>query len=457
MANISSTKSTNQTTADKATTSAEKKQQSWVKIAAVIGIGFIIILFAFKVFAPNNVSISGSIKYNGLKPEDATQGKVVILQKEIGEKEYETAVDNVKLKDNVSWEWTGAEEGKTYQLVAYIDYKGQRIADSSTLTVTAPTSNQVLTFNVTSEDLPNTEVSGVVTISGELDLNGYIPTGSYVNIYAKEKDQDAFEPLSQGIPAEDGRKLSWSAAKAGVYYTFQGELYDANGTFIGESNDITIVGPASGQVMRIDSQAKAPAETVSISGIVNLNGPTQPNSTILLLQRKPGDKNYTAFDRIPAVSGSKWSWDKAKSGQQYEISASLQVNEKDTSVGNVLNVTAPATDEVITINTNFSLTPPTQAPTFSCGNQQEGRWNVTLTFQSIANAAQYYLQAGINQGSGDLLGERVSATGGNVTRNILVNDGQTNYARYAYTFDTSCSSQQCFSGSSPTLIFKCPN
>ena len=188
--------------------------------------------------------------------------------------------------------------------------------------------------------------------------------------------------------------------------------------------------------------------------MVIINGPTEPNSTVLL-QRKPGEQNYTAFDRIPAVSNSKWSWDEAVSGQSYEISASLQVNEKDTSVGNVLRVIVPTEDETITINTNFSLTPPTQTPTATCGNQQEGRWSASITFPAVENAAQYYLQVGTSQGSGDLIAERTSSTGGNVTRNVLVNDGQTNYARYAYTFDSACTQQQCFSGASPTLVFKC--
>lgn len=119
-----------------------------------------------------------------------------------------------------------------------------------------------------------------------------------------------------------------------------------------------------------------------ISGVVIINGPTEPNSTVLL-QRKPGEQNYTAFDRIPAISNSKWSWDEAVSGQSYEISASLQVNEKDTSVGNILRVTVPTEDETITINTNFSLTPPT--PDSNCnmrksaGRQMECKYYISCS------------------------------------------------------------------------------
>ncbi len=435
-----------------------EQQRSLLKIIVGFAIGFILILALFKIFAPNKSAISGSIQYNGIKPDDPSKGKVVVQEREIGQSDYQTAIDNVSLKDGASWSWGGAQEGKTYQMKAYIEYQGKRIADSSTVTVTAPAINQILVFNVTADDLPASVTQNTnVTISGTLDLNGFILDGSTVSILEKEKgaDNSTYVVLGSG-PAVDGRKLSWNAAKAGTYYTFKGQLYNPSGVLIGESEELTTVAPASNQTLKIESTETAPDQIVSVSGVVMLNGPTQPNSTILLLQRKPGERNYTAFDRIAAVNNSNWSWDKAESGQAYEISASLQVNEKDTSVGNVLNVTAPASDEVITINTNFSLTPPTQAPSASCGNQQEGRWNVAITFPGVTNAAQYYLRAGTSQGSSDLLGERTAATGGNVTRNILVNDDRSNFAAYAYSFDSTCNQQQCFSGESPTLEFKCP-
>jgi len=436
----------------------EENQKSLIKIIASLAIGFFLIFILFKIFQPNPATISGSIKYNGIKPEDPSQGKVVVEQREVGETQYEIAIDYVPLEDNASWSWKDAQEGKTYQIRAYVQYQGKRIADSTTVTVTAPASSQNLIFNVTAKDIPSSgdKPSDTVTISGILNLNGYVPDGSFVNILSREGSTGDFQTLTQGITAVDGRKLTWNAAKAGVYYTFRGQLYDVNGNLIGTSEDVSIVGPASGQVLTIDSIAQAPAEKTSISGQVILNGPTQPNSSILLLQRKPGDKNFTAFDRIAAVSGAKWNWDNALSGQAYEISASLQVNEQDTSVGNVLRVTAPAENETITINTNYSLTPPTQTPSVSCGNQQDGRWNAVITFPAIANAAQYFMQVGTSQGSRDTFSERTNATGGNVTRNVLVNQDQSYYSAYAYTFDTSCSSQQCFSGSSPTLVFKCP-
>lgn len=438
----------------------KEQNKSLLKIIVGLAIGFVLILALFKIFQPNSATISGSIKYNGIKPDDPSQGKVVVEQREIGEVNYEVAVDNVPLEDNAAWAWEDAIEGNTYQVRAYVEYQGKRIADSTTVTVTAPAASQNLTFNVTAEDIPSaggdSSETDTVTISGKLNLNGYVPDGSYVNILSREGNSGDFTILAQGIPAVDGRKLEWDAAEAGVYYTFRGELYDVNGTSIGTSENVSIVGPATGQTLTIDSTAQAPAQKTSISGTVVLNGPTQQNSSILLLQRKPGDANYTAFDRIPAISGSQWSWDDAVSGQAYEISASLQVNETDTSVGNVLRVTAPAENETITINTNFSLPAPSQMPTASCGNQSGSNWNASITFPAISNAAQYYLQVGTSQGSGNLLGERTNATGGNVTRNVLVTDGQTNYARYAYTYDTSCTSQQCFSGSSPTLVFKCP-
>lgn len=435
----------------------DEQKKSLLKIIAGLAIGFILILAVFRIFAPNSATISGVIRYNGIKPQDPSQGKIVVEERELGQSQYQVAVNNVPLKDNQTWAWENAIEGKTYQIIARLEYQGKTITESSTITVTAPAQAQVLTFNVTSNDIPNSSGQGTVTISGNLNLNGYVPDGSYVNILSREGNSGDFEVLAQGIPAIDGRKMSWNAAKAGVYYTFQGQLFDPNGTNIGTSDNVTVVGPASGLTMTINSSETAPNEKTSISGQIVINGPTQPHSTVLLLEKKPGDSTYDAFDRIPAVSGSTWSFDNAENGQAYEISASLQVNEQDTSVGNVLKVTSPADDQTITINSNFSLNPPSQQPTFSCGNQQNGQWNAALTFPGISNASQYYLQVGTTQGGSDLLSERVNTTGGNIIRNVLVNDGVTNYARYAYTYDTSCNSQQCFSGYSPALTFKCPH
>ena len=430
-----------------------------LKILLGVGLGLLLLIIIFRAFSPNYVVISGNIQYNGITPDDPTIGKVVLLAKEPGDSDFKTVNNNIPLEDQAFWHWDQASEGVTYQLKAYVEVDGQRIADSSTITVTAPSVDQVLIFNVTAEDLPMSLLIGSpATISGQVDLNGYIPPGSTIALYGKEKGAQDFVPGATGLAAVDGTQVSWDGAKTGTSYTFYGTLIGPDGAEIGSSEEVIVVAPAANQRIRIDSTVKPPDEIVNISGTVRLNGSTQPNSTILLLQRKPGEGNYHAFDRIPAVNNSRWTFDEAVSGAEYEITASLQVNEVNTTSGNVIRVTAPAANEVITIDSMFSLNPPTQAPQAVCTGRSEGSssWNVVLTFPVIKDATQYWVEAGRSQGARDILGQRVDAGSSPVQRNIVVEENATTYSRYAYAFNSSCREEQCFSSYSPTLTFKCP-
>lgn len=433
------------------------QQKTIIKVIAGLIIGFLIVFVIVRLLQPDPVTISGTIHYNGIQPEDPTRGKVVLLQKEVGETDYQTANDNVPLEVDAFWHWDKAIQGTTYNIKAYVEVDGKRIADSTEITVTAPSVNQVLVFNVTKADLPASITEGeIVSITGSLDLNGYIPEGSTVLIQGRLKDDDNWIN-GETFVASDGRKLSYDEATAGEAYQFRGILYDTSGVEIGRSTTLTVAAPATNQVIRIHSEAEAPEETAAISGKITLNGAIEPNSTILMLQKLPGDKNYTAFDRIPAVNGSTWKFDEAVSGAKYDITATLQVNEQDVSKGTVLTVTAPAENEVITIDTNFSLNPPTQEPSTACVNQQEGRWNVTITYKAVNNAKQYHLQAGSSQGGTNVLNETTNATGSDITRNVLINAGQDYYTRYAYSTSSGCSENQCFSSYSPTRVFRCDN
>lgn len=428
-----------------------------LKVLLGVGLGLLFLLIVFKAFSPSYAVISGNIKYNGITPDDSSRGRVVLLQKLVNERDFATANSNVKLEDNAFWHWDKAEEGKTYQLKAFVEIDGKRIADSSIITVTAPSVDQVLVFNITVSDLPLSLIEGSPsTISGELDLNGYVPNGSTVTVYGREQGETEFSVAASGLSAQDGLPLSWDAARRGTNYTFYAVLIGPDGLNIGESSKVTVAAPSTGQTLRIDSSAKPPDETVRISGSIRLSGPTDSNSTVLLLQRTPGETNFHAFDRVPAVNNATWVFDEAVSGKTYELTASLQVNEVNTTSGTVLRVTAPAKGEVITIDTRFSLNPPSQSPTAVCRDKSDNRWNVILSFPTVENASQYWVEAGTSPGQRDLLSQRVAATATAIQRNILINEGVSTFVRYAYSLNSACREEQCFSSFSPTLVFRCP-
>ena len=92
----------------------EKEQRkTLIKVIAGLIIGFLIVFAFFRLLQPDQVIISGTVQYNGIQPEDPTRGKVVVLEKEVGETDYRTANDNVPLEVNAFWNWDKATEGTT--------------------------------------------------------------------------------------------------------------------------------------------------------------------------------------------------------------------------------------------------------------------------------------------------------------------------------------------------------
>jgi hypothetical protein len=201
----------------------------------------------------------------------------------------------------------------------------------------------------------------------------------------------------------------------------------------------------------------APVVTASISGTVTLKGPVEQNSTILLLGRKIGDKEYTAIDRKPAVNNTAFEYPNAREGETYEITAALQVNEQNTATGNELTVTAPALNQIITIDTGVNLPPPQELPiVVSCGNPDAtNHYNVTLSVPKIATAKAYYAEVGTTAGSDDTFAKGFKAP--TQEFKAYVEKGRQYFSRYAYTLCTDClvTDTGNWSSWSPTLGFVC--
>lgn len=90
----------------------------------------------------------------------------------------------------------------------------------------------------------------------------------------------------------------------------------------------------------------------TVSGTINLNGVIPSGATITLQQREYKENTtFAAFaEGLAAKDGEKWSFADAKAGTSYEIQADLMVNGKMVSQSSPLLVTAPATDEELTLN-----------------------------------------------------------------------------------------------------------
>jgi len=424
--------------------------------------------FGFKDFPfLNNLfskkaSIAGVIDYNGIKPE---KGTIVLKSRQLGEAEFETVKDNIKIEDGVTWSWDEAGEGKTYDLEAALEIGDTEVAVSNLITVTAPAVDEELTFHLTKDDLSKVKQDGgfaevsQVSISGAIDLNGYVPPKSKIEILAKSSEEDNFKSVVDDVEAKDGAEWKWDKAEAGEKYEIKAVLESDNKN-IGTSKSVTVAAPATNEFLRIVSAAKHPhpqPQKVTISGRVELNGSVEDNSTFLILERIPGESKYNAVQRVDAVDGQSWKWDQAIAGKEYDMTVALQVNEENVTSAHALTMTAPAKNEVFVINTGVSLPAPSSKPkVLNCGNQSGNQWPVSINFPVVSGAGMYWIQIGTQPGYSDIKNSKEDSKKNNqevVKTNV--NDSQYYYTRYAYAKCRNCTDNQNFSGFSETLKFHC--
>lgn len=427
------------------------------KFGIFIGIALVVFVavLGFELFfnsAKNPPSsISGRLDFNGIKPADQPNQalSIKLMQREKGELEFRDTGVSIPVADRAEWSWTGALSGITYELQAYGYFGTQKFTSSNIIVATAPATDLNLTFNVTMEDVPQelrptpTPAPDVVvkpveaSVSGSIIINGFLPSGSFVTIFGRKAgDENTFQPALERLPAKTGMTWSFNQAEAGVTYDYQAELYNSAGMFIGESPYITVTAPAANEVVTINSMATQPSVPAVISGVVRLQGPVAQNSTILVLQRKVGDTEFSVINRYPAVTNTAWSWSNAVSGTRYEITAPLQVNEQNTASGNTQTVAAPAADVNITIDTGLNLSAPTQLVSVDCGVPDgTNHYNARISIPQQNGAQLYYLEVGTSAGSGNIFANTVKP---NQVTTVYIPGNSPHFARYSFSACTDC-------------------
>lgn len=460
------------------TTTSKPNYARYVVIAAlvILGLGILLLLFGGSRISAEPASISGMVDFNGIAPEDATNpelGQIKLLARDNtnNSDDYTDTLAQIPFADNTMFRWDFAEAGITYDLKAEVYYKNQLIKSSLPVTATAPANGLILRFNVELSDIPESirptprptqpdepEVTEKASVSGVVTINGFIPSGSRVNFFARIAETDArFEPVGDPLPAANGVRFDFENADPGVTYEYQAELYNSVGTFIGESNFLTVTAPASNEVVVVNSTATPPSQAAAISGTITLNGSLQQGSTVILLQRTSGTSEYTVVNRFPASRSITYKWPNAVAGTSYDITAALQVNEANTATGNVQTVTAPATGVNLTIDSNFNLAAPSQTPSAACGDADNtNHFNAVMSLPQIEGAQKYYLEVGTSAGANNTFRGALNA---NQTATVFVPANSPHFARYSYTSCTDCdiNDRTNWAGWSPTLGFQCPN
>jgi hypothetical protein len=447
------------------------------------------------------VIISGSIQYNGIRPLPGNEnlGKVTLYQRVLGETEFTQIPITVPLVSAATWSWSGAENGKTYEIQAAVEFAGREIAKSSTIIVTAPAGGEQLTFNVSADQvpqdllvmsdgsynaesapflptpkltpassfpqasaspIPSPSPTNIVSLSGRVNLSGYVPPNARFVLKVAPEGTEAFQVVTSDIEVKDSAVWIWSGAQVGQRYKVMLELLDKD-IVIGRSEQVVMVAPAANQYLQVASTAKiagqASGERAAIVGKIDLNGPVANNSSILILQRKPGQTAYSPVARIPAADGQTWSFDSALSGTQYEMTAALQVNEQNTSSANAVSLTAPASNIVFRINTNVSLDAPGKPRLLTCGTKKaNGKWPAEVVFDQIQNANSYWLQIGSTAGNNNIYNERRVRSKSNEEKVTLELESNKEYfARYAQAQCIDCRSDQDYSGFSESARIIC--
>lgn len=94
--------------------------------------------------APAITGVSGTIAVNG---DILSNSYITLGTRKTGTASFTQAASNLSATNGVSWNWNGAQSGQQYDIQAYLWVNGQPFAQSSILTLTAPSDNNQLTIN----------------------------------------------------------------------------------------------------------------------------------------------------------------------------------------------------------------------------------------------------------------------------------------------------------------------
>lgn len=484
----------------------------WLLIACALLVGVLAVISTARILGwrvirnSNNewvlvqpTTVSGTLHFDALQPEEGDKGEIRLLARRFDSvDEFEDTGVRIPLKQDAAWAWRRALPGVNYDLKAVLYIDGELIDQTEEQTITAPAAALELPLTVTWRDLPADVVAqSDVPLGGEVTINGYIPPNSVLELYALDPEE-----VQSGIPditpavLQASRLLTtvstpqpattWQWDKAVPLQIYQVvAILKNNGDIIGISEDLVTAEASEHSLEHVINSTAQPSTSATdpnsrvlgatiaqgttttatgttISGIVYLNGPKQANTSLLLLWRKPGESDYKVINRYlnPPNEGQAWSWTGAQAGQEYEITAALQVNEKNTSVApNPQTVRAPATKVNFTINTYYVIPQtPSQPVVEACINRFSDNILAVVRLPRIDGAGNYWLQVGNNNtGDSSIFNQKFSSGSNNddMRVKVEVEVNKQHYMRYTYSNCQNCSNQNNFAPWSQTVAFTC--
>jgi hypothetical protein len=240
------------------------------------------------------VSITGIIRVNGYIPQGAT---ITIQGKKVEAKGYTTVTRGVPAQETQVGTFPSAEEGQSYNVKGTLwSSTGKQIGESSVITVTAPAAHELLIINSTAA-APTSESSTGVEISGVIQLNGDVPTGSTVVVYQRPSGTGEYQVAQDSLPAVNGTVWKWMGALPGKYYDIFATVKvagDPNQTHddLGTSNTLTVAAPATNQTLKIDTGYQLSGPVGDVKMVCNTHNSDNTWSASLQFETIDGAETY---------------------------------------------------------------------------------------------------------------------------------------------------------------------
>ncbi len=485
---------------------ASSSNRVWlVVILILIAIGVILAVNLFRLQKENEQknalvalnqtqqsTLAGQVVFTGLEPEAGDAGEIEIVIRPAGsDQEFIDTGIRLPLIGDLSWNYKDVAAGQNYEVRAMLLIEGASIAASTSQIVTAPALHIELDIDVDWADLGMEPTTVTQEIKGLIQINGYIPDRSSIQIMRVVNNQAS--PWLSLLANDSQIPFVFTETAPEENYSLYAVLLDSKNQNIGSSSQQLLANAGDTQVnFVINSQAAAlitpapvvatptpapvsvqsstlptpvptptpqPVQTAKVSGQVIVNGPLDNNSRLLILAKTPPEKDYQVWQTIndPSNDGQYWSYDQAVVGQVYNIQVALQVNESNVSTATMVIVTAPAANVNFTLNTGLNLGRPETAPIADPCQRDGDHWKTIIKLPAVADAGQYLVQIGSREGYSDRYNKIIAANGNQEIKFTVwgLDKGKTNYLRYAYSACRYCSSTHNFSGWSVTTGFTC--
>lgn len=203
-------------------------------------------------------------------------------------------------------------------------------------------------------------------ISGSFDINGVVPLDAVIVINRTNVSSSTdSQQVPQSFAAVDQGSWSLSDIASGKTYQVVASVV-AQGKTIATSDPIEVTAPAEEETIILNIPTKTPSGSAVISGNIRVDGYIPQGATIMVEGRNLGKTKYTTIaSNLPGSQSQFMSYASAIAGQTYEVMGTLMdSNGNQIGTSDMIVVTAPAFNEVLTINSH-AVPPatPTPAPT----------------------------------------------------------------------------------------------